>query len=50
MFKEIDYKRLYPLTSAQKLHFYTLKYCPKKQVLNIGTSFNYKKKTLTLIY
>ncbi|MBE5959947.1 MAG: peptide synthetase [Lachnospiraceae bacterium] len=28
----------YPLTAAQKIHFYTLKYCPKKQVLNIGTS------------
>lgn len=30
--------RVYPLTSAQKLHFYCLKYCPKKQVLNIGSS------------
>ena len=38
MFKEIDNKRLYPLTAAQRLHFFTLKYCPKKQVLNIGTS------------
>ena len=28
----------YPLTAAQRLHFYTLKYCPQKQVLNIGTS------------
>ena len=28
----------YPLSSAQRLHFYTMKYCPKKQVLNIGTS------------
>ena len=28
----------YPLTSAQKLHYYSMKYCPKKQVLNIGTS------------
>ena len=43
MLKEIDYKRLYPLTSAQKLHFYTLKYCPKKQVLNIGTSLTIKE-------
>ena len=30
--------KVYPLTSAQKLHFYCLKYCPKKQVLNIGSS------------
>lgn len=30
--------KLYPLTAAQRLHFFTLKYCPKKQVLNIGTS------------
>lgn len=29
---------LYPLTAAQKLHFYSLKYCPYKQLLNIGTS------------
>lgn len=28
----------YPLTSAQKLHYYSMMYCPKKQVLNIGTS------------
>lgn len=30
--------KVYPLTSAQKLHFYCLKYCPEKQVLNIGSS------------
>ena len=30
--------KAYPLTSAQKLHYYSMKYCPKKQVLNIGTS------------
>lgn len=29
---------VYPLTAAQKFHFYYQKYCPKKQVLNIGTS------------
>lgn len=29
---------VYPLTAAQKLHYYCLKYCPKKQVLNIGSS------------
>lgn len=31
-------KKMYPLTAAQRLHFYYQKYCPKKQVLNIGTS------------
>lgn len=30
--------KLYPLTAAQRLHDYCLKYCPKKQVLNIGSS------------
>lgn len=30
--------KVYELTSAQKLHYYSMKYCPKKQVLNIGTS------------
>lgn len=43
MFKEVNNKKLYPLTAAQKLHFYTLKYCPKKQVLNIGTSLTIKE-------
>ena len=42
MIKEKDIK-LYPLTAAQKLHFYTLTYCPKKQVLNIGTSLTIKE-------
>lgn len=36
--KIIDGKETYPLTAAQKLHFFYQKYCPKKQVLNIGTS------------
>lgn len=36
--KEWKGKRVYPLTAAQRLHFYYQKYCPKKQVLNIGTS------------
>lgn len=36
--KEKSGKPLYPLTAAQKLHFFYQKYCPKKQVLNIGTS------------
>ena len=30
--------KVYPLTAAQNLHFYCLKYCPAKQVLNIGSS------------
>lgn len=30
--------KVYPLTAAQRLHFFYQKYCPKKQVLNIGTS------------
>lgn len=38
MRKEKFGKPLYPLTAAQKLHFYYQQYCPKKQVLNIGTS------------
>lgn len=30
--------KVYPLTAAQRLHFFYQQYCPKKQVLNIGTS------------
>lgn len=29
---------VYPLTAAQKFHQYYLAFCPKKQVVNIGTS------------
>lgn len=29
---------VYPLTAAQKFHFFYLDFCPKKQVVNIGTS------------
>ncbi len=29
---------VYPLTVAQKFHFFYQDYCPKKEVLNIGTS------------
>lgn len=29
---------VYPLTVAQKFHFYYQEFCPKKEVLNIGTS------------
>lgn len=29
---------VYPLTEAQKFHFFYQNYCPKKEVLNIGTS------------
>ena len=30
--------KTYPLTKAQKFHFYYLNYCPKKEVVNVGTS------------
>lgn len=33
-----DGRNMYPLTAAQNLHFFYQQYCPKKQVLNIGTS------------
>lgn len=31
-------RKMYPLTYAQKMHYFTVKYCPLKQVLNIGVS------------
>ncbi|MGN0435539.1 MAG: condensation domain-containing protein [Wujia sp.] len=30
--------KTYPLTAAQKFHFYYLDRCPKKEVVNVGTS------------
>lgn len=30
--------KVYPLTAAQKFHIFYLNFCPKKQVVNIGTS------------
>lgn len=30
--------KTYPLTVAQKFHFFYMNFCPKKEVLNIGTS------------
>ena len=30
--------KAYPLTVAQKFHFYYLEHCPKKEVVNVGTS------------
>lgn len=30
--------KVYPLTVAQKFHFYYMDFCPKKEVLNIGTT------------
>lgn len=30
--------KLYPLAASQKMHYYTVSYCPNKAVLNIGTS------------
>lgn len=41
--KEKDGKQLFPLTAAQKLHFYYQQFCPKKQVLNIGTSLTIRQ-------
>lgn len=35
---KMNEKNRYPLTAAQKLHFFYQQYCPKKQVLNIGSS------------
>ena len=29
---------VYPLTAAQKFHFFYQNFCPKKEVLNVGTS------------
>ena len=29
---------VYPLTVAQKFHFFYQNFCPKKEVLNIGTT------------
>ena len=29
---------VYPLTAAQKFHLFYQNFCPKKEVLNIGTS------------
>ena len=31
-------RTLYPLAASQRMHYYTVQYCPNKQVLNIGTS------------
>lgn len=30
--------KTYPLTAAQKFHFYYMNFCPKKEVVNVGTS------------
>lgn len=36
--KSNEKRERYPLTAAQKIHFFTVSHCPEKQVLNIGTS------------
>lgn len=49
---------VYPLTVAQKFHFYYMNFCPKKEVLNIGTSltigaqldFDVLKQSITEAY
>lgn len=33
-----EVKKLYPLAASQRMHYFTVQYCPQKQVLNIGTS------------
>lgn len=33
---------VYPLTAAQKFHFFYQNFCPKKEVLNVGTSLTIK--------
>lgn len=38
MMRVIEGKEMYPITAAQKLHFFYQQFCPKKQVLNVGTS------------
>lgn len=51
-------RKLYPLANSQKMHYFTLKYCPMKQVLNIGTSltietdidFNVLKQSIYEVY
>ena len=35
----------YPLTSAQRIHNYSIKYCPYHQLLNIGTGLYIKQET-----
>ncbi|MGN0596951.1 MAG: condensation domain-containing protein [Ruminiclostridium sp.] len=35
--------KCYPLTAAQRLHYYTVKYCPRQQILNIGTGLYVKE-------
>lgn len=35
----------YPLTSAQRIHNYSIKYCPYHQLLNIGTGLYVKQET-----
>lgn len=35
--------RCYPLTAAQRIHNYTVKFCPASQVLNIGTGLYVKQ-------
>ena len=37
--------KCYPLTSAQRIHNYSIKYCPYHQLLNIGTGLYIKQET-----
>lgn len=38
MMREWKGQPVYPLTAAQKFHLFYQNFCPKKEVLNIGTS------------
>ena len=37
--------RCYPLSAAQRIHNYSIKYCPYHQLLNIGTGLYIKQET-----
>lgn len=36
--KERNGYKTYPLTAAQRFHFFYMEHCPKKEVVNVGTS------------
>lgn len=41
--KVVNGKKCYPLTAAQRLHLYYQGTCPKKEVLNMGTSLTFQQ-------
>lgn len=40
--------RIYPLTKAQTFHFYYLDKCPKKEVVNVGTSLTIEYERISM--